>query len=110
MVEKYIISNNLYRNNLDKQEINNFIKQNLDEKRYIHSINVSNIAVKLAKVYNINEEKAEIAALLHDNAKNLSSEDIFKYIKDYKIQLNEIDLKSPQILHSFVGAYIAKQI
>jgi nicotinate-nucleotide adenylyltransferase len=66
------------------------------------------MAVKLAQKYNVDKEKAEIAAILHDNAKNLSLDVTMAYIKDYGITLNEIDKKSPQILHSYVGAHIAK--
>jgi nicotinate-nucleotide adenylyltransferase len=107
-VEKYIYVNNLYLNKINKEEIINFVKQSLDEKRYRHSINVSKMAVKLAQKYNVDKEKAEIAAILHDNAKNLSLDVTMAYIKDYGITLNEIDKKSPQILHSYVGAHIAK--
>ncbi|MCX7694391.1 MAG: nicotinate-nucleotide adenylyltransferase [Caloramator sp.] len=108
-VEEYIIAKNLYRKNIEKEEIINYIKHNLDEKRYRHSINVSKMAIKLAQKYNVDKEKVEIAAILHDVAKNLNLEDMLRYIKEFGINLNEVDIKSPQILHSYIGAYIARE-
>lgn len=47
------------------------VKSRLSEKRYKHTINVKKMAVKLAKRYGADEEKAALAALLHDSAKEL---------------------------------------
>ena len=44
------------------------VKSRLSEKRYKHTINVKKMAVKLAKRYGADEEKAALAALLHDSA------------------------------------------
>lgn len=93
---------------IEKDKVINFIKERLTEKRYVHSLNVANVAIELAKINNVDMQSAEIAALLHDNAKSLSNEELMYYIQKYKIKLDEVDLLSPQILHSYVGAYIAK--
>ena len=47
------------------------LKGMLGEKRLKHSINTSKIARKLAIKYNYDVNKAEIAGLLHDCAKDL---------------------------------------
>ena len=47
-----------------------FLKERLSKKRYIHSINVSEECVKLAKIYGEDIEKAEYAGLLHDICKD----------------------------------------
>ena len=47
------------------------LKQILSEKRYIHSIGVMEMAMELAQIYNIDIETAQIAGLLHDNAKEI---------------------------------------
>ena len=57
---------------LSIEEIKLYLKENLIEKRYIHTLGVVDTAKKLAKINGISEEKAEIAALAHDVAKNLS--------------------------------------
>lgn len=92
-----------------KQRVMEFVKSKLDDKRYQHSLNVAKVAIKLANIYKADEEKAEIAAILHDNAKQLNYDEMVYYINKYNIKLKEIDLKSPQILHAYIGAYIAKE-
>ena len=50
------------------------LKNELLEKRFVHSIGVMECAVELARIYGADEEKAAIAGLLHDCAKNYSRE------------------------------------
>ena len=50
------------------------IKSRLSEKRYIHSVNVAKEAVRLAKKYGADVEKAYIAGILHDICKEDSPE------------------------------------
>ncbi len=90
-------------------EIIAFLKERLQEKRFKHSLGVMEMAQKLAKHYNVNEEEAQIAGLLHDCAKNMSNEELVKYCQDNGIEVDEIKLQSPGILHSDVGADIAKK-
>ena len=46
------------------------VKSRLSEKRYKHTINVKKMAVKLAKRYGADEEKAALAALCTTARKN----------------------------------------
>ena len=50
----------------------------LSDKRYEHTLNVKKMAVKLAKIYGEDEERAALAALLHDSAKEISKADVEK--------------------------------
>ena len=45
------------------------LKNFLNEERFQHSLNVADVAVHLAKKHGVSFEKAEIAGLLHDCAK-----------------------------------------
>ena len=47
-------------------EIKQYIENNFTEKRKVHTEGVRDTAVKLAKKYGADPEKAEIAALFHD--------------------------------------------
>ena len=51
------------------EEIQNWLKENLYEERYIHSIGVMEAAVELAQMFDMDIEKARITGLLHDAAK-----------------------------------------
>lgn len=61
------------------------VKNRLSEKRYKHTINVKKMAVKLAKRYGADEEKAALAALLHDSAKELPKAEILQVFADNAI-------------------------
>lgn len=60
------------------------VKSRLSEKRYKHTINVK-MAVKLAKRYGADEEKAALAALLHDSAKELPKAEMLQIFADNAI-------------------------
>ena len=61
------------------EQIKKDLKKYLSEIRYEHSILVAEEAKKLAKYYNENEEKAYIAGLVHDIAKEFSDEENEKW-------------------------------
>ena len=64
------------------------VKSRLSEKRYKHTINVKKMAVKLAKRYGADEEKAALAALLHDSAKELPKAEMLQIFADNAIIAN----------------------
>ena len=59
-------------------EIKSYLKDNLKPSRYGHTLGVVKTAIELAEIYNEDKQKAEIAALCHDIAKNMSYEDMLK--------------------------------
>jgi predicted HD superfamily hydrolase involved in NAD metabolism len=58
--------------------------------------------------YGADLEKADIAGLLHDCAKYLSSEEKLQYAEHYGISISEYERKNPELLHASLGAYIAR--
>ena len=100
------------RSNLDKKlenEIIDFLKGRLQEKRFKHSLGVMEMAEKLAKKHNVDVEEAKIAGLLHDCAKNMSNQELITYCQDNGIEIDDVKMQSPGILHADVGADIAKK-
>lgn len=94
---------------LNEQEIIDYLKKNLKEARFTHSIGVMNMAVKLAKLYNVDVVNAKFAGLLHDVAKNMTNFELISYSKENNISLDELKISSPGMLHAEVGADIAKK-
>ena len=78
--------------------INNKIQEMLPEKRYKHSLNVANCAVKLSEIYGCDKEKAYIAGIAHDCAKYLKYEfgindkDIINAIKYHTTGKEDMDI------------------
>lgn len=93
---------------LDK--IQEYLKENLKMSRYIHTLGVVEVAKELAKKNNVDESKAELAALIHDVAKNMEIDDQIQILERYNIKLDEITLKCPQVLHGLVGSIVAEKI
>jgi len=80
------------------------INEDLKPSRVIHTKNVVREAHRLAERYGADVKKAEIAALLHDIARNLSLEDMNAYVRDLGLDSHYIDNKN--LAHSKVGAFI----
>lgn len=95
---------------LFEENIVKFLKDRLQEKRLKHSFGVMEMAEKLALKHNVNTDDARIAGLLHDCAKNMTNEELINYCKNNGIDIDEVKLKSPGILHADVGADIAKKV
>lgn len=83
------------------------LQNNLSKKRFAHSIGTADMAKELAFIYNGNQEKAYLAGLLHDCAKNLDNQQLLKILENEGYSTNF--LQCTKILHAPVGAIIAKR-
>ena len=90
------------------EQIKEELKPVLSERRYIHSIGVMEMCEQLAKIYGVDVQTAKIAGLLHDIAKETTSEEKLEYAKQNNIEIDEVEKTNPQILHGKIGAYMAK--
>lgn len=118
-VEDYIYKFGLY----EKKEVNEVkfmlsvetmqekLQSALSVKRYIHTMGVSEEAVKLAEIYGtpVDCEKAKVAGLLHDCAKDYPKELRARFCKEYKVKTDDIMEKQPDLIHPFLGAEVAKR-
>ena len=59
------------------EEYKTWLKTNLSDERYEHSLGVSECAKELAKRFNLDEQKAELAGLIHDCAKCIKLQNHF---------------------------------
>jgi len=91
-----------------KEEIMQKLKTKLDEGRFRHSIGVMEIAIKLAKHYNADIKKAEIAGLLHDCAKNLDPNSLLKLAENFGILQDDIVRREKALIHGPLGAILAR--
>ena len=91
-------------------EIKDYLKDNLKPSRYGHTLGVVKTAVELANIYNEDVRKAEIAALCHDAAKNMSSEEMLKIIKDENILLSVDEKNTKELWHSIIAPILGRKI
>lgn len=90
-------------------QINEDLKNSLSPKRYNHSIMVAKEAKSLAKHYHINEDKAYLAGLIHDVAKELTEEENIYWVEKGKLSKNLENKENLNIKHDDIGAVIAKE-
>jgi predicted HD superfamily hydrolase involved in NAD metabolism len=93
---------------MDYTKHNEWLKSNLDEERYEHSIGVAECAMELAKRFGLDEEKAYLCGLIHDCAKCFSNEELKNSICNCK-DLCDGELINPKTYHAPAGAILAKQ-
>ncbi|MEQ8197112.1 MAG: bis(5'-nucleosyl)-tetraphosphatase (symmetrical) YqeK [Clostridiaceae bacterium] len=93
-----------------KEQILQYLKANLKEARFKHTLGVAITAVQLAEANNEDKERTEIAALLHDAAKNLSEEELCRILEENSLYIDEIERRVPELLHGKVAAVLGKKI
>jgi len=91
------------------EDIRAKVKAHLKPSRYKHTLGVCKLAVSLAKHYNISQEDAEIAALLHDYHKYASDEMILDKLSEYNIETDPVIRHRVNLAHGLVSAYFAKE-
>lgn len=92
---------------LSEEEIHEKLRAAQKERRYFHTLGVVKEAVRLAPKYEVPIEKAKIAALLHDCAKNFDEARFWEIAADYGVTLDEYALKEPALVHAYLGAAVA---
>ena len=92
---------------MELKEIEKYIKENLSEKRYYHSMCVMERSRELAKKYGANVEIAEKIGMAHDVAKEMTEEEKLKYVKENTIEIDDIERKNTGLLHAKIGKDIS---
>lgn len=112
-VFQYIKENNLYQDDninvaWSVNKITEDLQHCLPDKRFTHTIGVAKTAKEMAEIFNVNPNKAYLAGMLHDCAKNLSDKELLKICYENNILVTDSERKSPYLLHGKAGAYIAE--
>lgn len=87
--------------------IKNWLRANLNDERYEHSLGTADCAKFLAEKYGLDEEKAYFTGLIHDCAKCMPKDETLKILEI--IPTEEGEIENPKTHHAPVGAYIAKK-
>lgn len=88
-------------------ELLDWLKNNLNEERYEHSLGTADCAKKLAEKYGLDSEKAYVAGLLHDCAKCFPNEKLLSII-DENLDIHEVEKVNCKTLHAPVSAFVAQ--
>ena len=93
---------------MTEQKARRLAKKRLSAKRYQHTLNVRRMAVKLAKRWGADPEKAALAALLHDTAKELPQEEMLQILNDNAIMAENAQNRPSPVWHGICAAILAQ--
>ena len=84
------------------------VKPMLGKKRWEHTKNVKKMAVKLAERWGADPEKAALAAILHDAAKELPREQMLQIFAENAIIANNAAMRPEPVWHGIAAAILAR--
>ena len=85
------------------------LKNRLSVKRYTHSVSVANTAARLAGMFNGDIERAYLAGLMHDYARELTEEVLLELTAKHNLSTDGVELMQTSLLHGPVGAWLLEE-
>ena len=93
---------------MDYTAAKKLVKSRLSEKRWTHTKNVKKMAVKLAKRWGADPEKAAMAAILHDSAKEMPKQELLQIFADNAIMTESAPQRPSPVWHGIAAAILAE--
>lgn len=90
------------------QQAEDMVRRTLSPKRFQHTMNVKKLAVRMAQHYGVNTEKAALAAILHDSAKELPRTELLQIMQDNAIIKKGTQNRPEPVWHGICAAILAK--
>lgn len=92
------------------KEYTALIRERLSDYRFYHSLCVAESAKALAKQYGADEEKAEVAGILHDVMKESSAEEQLEVIEKAGMTITDLEKANKKFYHQISGSAYAKTV
>ncbi len=86
-------------------EMKSQLKLRLKPNRYRHSLGVADTAKFLAARFDVDAEKAYVAGLLHDCAREFPNDCLMEEAVKRDITIGPVEKAMPLLLHAYIGAY-----
>jgi predicted HD superfamily hydrolase involved in NAD metabolism len=86
-----------------------FARSRLSKERYEHTLRVADTAEELAQIHSLDADRARLAALLHDAAREMGPEEFLNLADNWHLQVGDPERQSPKLLHGPVAAELAKR-
>jgi predicted HD superfamily hydrolase involved in NAD metabolism len=87
-----------------------FARSRLSDSRYEHTLRVADTAEDLARAHDLDADRARLAALMHDSARELGPDEFLKLAETWNLQVGESERQSPKLLHGPVAAEMAREL
>lgn len=86
-----------------------YLAEKLTQRRYHHVLSVQEMAIELAECHAVDVGKTRLAALLHDCAKWMNREELYRAAAHYEILLDSVEQVTPALLHAIIGVELAQE-
>jgi predicted HD superfamily hydrolase involved in NAD metabolism len=92
-----------------RQQVIDWLKENVNEHRLRHILGVETMCIDLARHHDLDPVQAGQAGLLHDLAKFFKPKKLLKMAESAGIDVDNICLSHPHLLHADVSAVVAQK-
>jgi predicted HD superfamily hydrolase involved in NAD metabolism len=86
-----------------------YARELLSDKRYAHTLRVAETAERLARLHGLDPERARLAGLLHDMAREIGKEELLRVAEEDGLPVGDFERERPILLHGPVAAKLAKE-
>ncbi|MGM0835818.1 MAG: bis(5'-nucleosyl)-tetraphosphatase (symmetrical) YqeK [Bacillota bacterium] len=93
---------------MNREKALRIVREQLTERRYIHTIGVMDTSIELAKKYGVDENKAELAAIFHDYAKFRDKKEMRNIILEQNMP-QDLLAHHDELWHAPVGAFLVEK-
>lgn len=90
-------------------EMTEYLRQTLSEKRFNHSLCVANAARRLAEINGADADKCYLTGLLHDICKELPQREQLEIVLRSGFDVQSEELKAPKTHHAIAGAAFVRE-
>lgn len=85
------------------------LNESLTPTRLKHVLGVRDLAIEIAHRCDLDAGEAELAALLHDIAKPMTTERQLRFCDERDVPITDFDREQPSALHAYVAAEMARE-
>ncbi len=91
------------------EDAESYARGRLSDKRYAHTLRVAETTEHLAKLHGLDSERARLAGLLHDTAREVGMEKLLRVAKEDGLPVGDFERERPILLHGPVAAELARE-
>jgi predicted HD superfamily hydrolase involved in NAD metabolism len=91
-----------------REQVLAWLSENVPPKRIQHILGVEQMAIELARHYQLDTHTAAQAGLMHDLAKYFKPQRLLELARAEGLPIDEVDIAAPHLLHADVSAIVAR--
>lgn len=91
------------------KDAESYARERLSDERYAHTLRVAETAERLARLHGLDPERARLAGLLHDTAREVGKEELLRVAEEEGLRVGDFERERPILLHGPVAAELSRK-